>query len=353
VTQLNRALVKAYQMLEREPGLPLRRRIVVISDGRDEGSSYTSDDVLKFHHRLAVPIDTIGVAASARPQDLSALERLSDNTGGNYRAAVTPEQLRAAASDGMRWLQNSPVVYFDLQRTPKDGQRHQASIRWQAFGNSREIEIVSPFEQGLPQWVWPAAAGAALLLLLAILLAILRSRRVPSEPLPAAPVIRPQAAIPQPVAPPPAIGPPTVPMPVRRPPPASPIGSSPISPAGQTAAMRPRKNTVIRTEFAPPAPGQPTAWLIVETGPESGRRYAIEKREVWVGASTMNDMVIEEKTISGRHFCIQFQEADLYVLDQSTNGTRLNGEWFRKERRRLNAGDRLEIGEQTTISILR
>jgi len=173
-TQLYRALVKALQLIEAAPALPARRRIVIISDGRDEKSSYTYENVAAMENRLHIPIDSIGIARDSAHIDTvgqSALERLSDTTGGDYRLATTGEQLRTIATFGIRWLQASPVATFNLQRVRADGRRHNLGVRWTAFGGERNAEILAPLTAPItPVWIWWAGSLAAILLLLGLIL---------------------------------------------------------------------------------------------------------------------------------------------------------------------------------------
>jgi pSer/pThr/pTyr-binding forkhead associated (FHA) protein len=122
------------------------------------------------------------------------------------------------------------------------------------------------------------------------------------------------------------------------------------SPAGvrQAAAAEPAKRqrmkTQIRFEFRAPQPGKPAAYLVAGEGTGGSRRIAIDQPSFWIGAGDNNNYVIEDESVSWHHACILFEHADLYLCDDSRNGTMLNGETIHKERRRLNRNDLVQIG---------
>ncbi len=345
-TQLYRALVKALQLFEEEPSLPARRRILIISDGRDEKSSYTYDNVAAIENREHIPIDAIGIARDPAHVDTvgqSALERLSDSTGGDYRMATTGEDLRGIASFGIRWLQASPVATFDLRRITADGRRHTLGVQWNAFGGERFADLQAPMGTFLtPSWMWWVASGAALCLMMLVVFLMMRRKTAPA----AAPDALPPPVIPPPGPAPPAPAPlergPRIPTEIHLTPAPNP---NPVpAPEPAPAARRPRLKTEIRIEFAAPAPGKPTAYLVPEKGTADTRRIGIDQPAFWIGAGENNNYVINNESVSWNHACIVFEHADLYLWDDSRNGTLLNGERVHKDRRRLNRNDRIEIG---------
>ena len=312
----------------------------------DEKSSYTYDNVRDKAQRLNIPIDTIGLIRDPRSNytvGISALERISDTTGGNHRTATTVEGVQEAANTGIRWLQSTPVATFDLKNTSMDGRWHELGVRWSVFGGERSVRVLAP--KGDIEWMWWAAGAAAAVLF--GLLFIVATRRKP-EPVPA-------PVMPQPVAPP-------APAPVPLPPPApNPNRGKTLSESQKVVIPKPepkpepvpapkpatRKSTMVRIEFQPPQPGKPTAWLVAEAGKLAGRRVGIDRETFWIGAGENNQLVLEDETVSWEHACILFEHADLYLYDDSRNGTLVNGEKVNKERRRLNGGDAIQIGQTT------
>jgi VWFA-related protein len=87
-TKLYLALREAINLGQRvEAGLPYRRVIVILSDGKDEGSGFTSDDIRSLVEQGHMPIYAIGssrLPAKEQAQYLEALNRLAVLSGGLY-----------------------------------------------------------------------------------------------------------------------------------------------------------------------------------------------------------------------------------------------------------------------------
>lgn len=95
LTVIHRALRDALELGQRrDPGLPTRRVVVVLSDGFDEGSGLTPDDVLRQLREMPLPIYAIGYSRLREPQRaryLAELRRLASNSGGDFFAADRTE----------------------------------------------------------------------------------------------------------------------------------------------------------------------------------------------------------------------------------------------------------------------
>lgn len=94
-----------------------------------------------------------------------------------------------------------------------------------------------------------------------------------------------------------------------------------------------------------------TAHLLVETGPDAGRRITVPDAGVRIGRSSQNDVELTDPSVS-RFQCRVFPKPDgeLWVADLgSTNETLLNGAAVIESR--LKPGDTIEIGE-TVIRIV-
>jgi Ca-activated chloride channel homolog len=66
-------------------GVKGKRALVVLSDGKDEGSRYTFNDALEYARRSGVAIYTVGIDLSSREADVRAkLSRLAEDTGGRF-----------------------------------------------------------------------------------------------------------------------------------------------------------------------------------------------------------------------------------------------------------------------------
>jgi predicted metal-dependent hydrolase len=90
------------------------------------------------------------------------------------------------------------------------------------------------------------------------------------------------------------------------------------------------------------------ASLIIDSGPRTGERIALQKDRVTFGRSKSSDCVLTHPTVSREHFYIERNNGKLFLVDQGgENGTFANGEpvsWVE-----LKDGDHIRAGPFTMI----
>jgi hypothetical protein len=342
------------------PATPLSQRIIVISDGHDEGSRHSIDDVIAAATRHSIIIDAVGVTRS-NPKYLEELRRLADRTGGQFRQARQSSELEQLVSGGIGAIKNTPVVGFRLNHPPADGRTHHLQVTWN-HGNGEstaEMDAILPVLAGrttknetMEKWLWPAVGAAAVLLLLIGIVTTLAWSRKPKA-----------AAAPAKLASPPVADEPVEPgrLPLLAPPPmAAPSLAKAMPASGGPGALEPRvvprepapaarRRTEIYARFPMPAEGQPAAWLLCEEGIAPGKRFAVDKLEYWIGSLDNNHLhITTDPTVSGNHACLVFDHDVLGIYDhRSTNGTLVNGQLLRETRQLLRPGDQIRIGRST------
>jgi Ca-activated chloride channel family protein len=66
-------------------GVKGKRALVILSDGKDEGSRYTYNEALEYARRSGVALYTVGIGLTSREADVRLkLSRLADETGGRF-----------------------------------------------------------------------------------------------------------------------------------------------------------------------------------------------------------------------------------------------------------------------------
>ena len=358
ITELYKGVFKSLSLFT--PDLPERRRLVVVSDGRDEGEAYELDDVIEQARRSEIPVDAMGLTR-IDAKYLSNLERLADLTGGSY-ALATEASLTDVVHAGMARVRAAPVATFMARNLSGDGRPHKLGVQWRQ-GNrwlqgetTAALPVVrpSPTPRGgegkktdASGWIWrsPWTYVAAVLVLLGVVLLIWRPRRAKAEPQPlpqaASEVAVLPAVDPLPVASASAAAESVDPEPAVVQSLEEPVAPSPAS----------RRKTQFRRELSAPQPGHPTVVLAVEEGAVAGERFAVESNPFWIGSAEGNDLAVpEDAHLSGNHACLQFHEGTLLLYDnQSTNGTFVNGERLSDVPAVVGPGDRIRAGRSTFV----
>ncbi len=109
---------------------------------------------------------------------------------------------------------------------------------------------------------------------------------------------------------------------------------------------------VMRRPALEPQPSSPAlspAWLVVQSGTDRGRRFALRSGRTSVGRGVDNDVVLTDIAVSRKHLTIEFDGASYFLNDLgSGNGTMVNN---RDEDGsfRLGHGDKLELGNTVLV----
>jgi hypothetical protein len=315
-TRLYLALSQAVALDQRiDPGLPARRAIVVLSDGKDEGSALTADDVLVKLRASRLPIYTIGLShlpQAEKQRYLDVLHRFSNVSGGLYQeadargvaqlyAAIQQAILRVfvvgmacagCAADGRS---------YPLEITLTEGPRVLRSAALDIFAVPDPALSLSP----PPSW-WRKSAVwewlvAAVVLLAAAAFAIFRRKPAAQTSAPAEGAQSPLGIIE-----------------------AALHGKPPDPPAGEGTPVR----------------------LTVVVGNDRGSSYELKLHEkAIIGRFPDCDVIVADPQVSNHHCELTLVSGRLVVHDlESTNNTYVNGVPVRG-RQRLEPLDTILLGD--------
>jgi VWFA-related protein len=133
----------------RDLELPGRRVILVLSDGRDEGSALTADDVLTLLRRDPVPIHAIGLSrlpsSTSRQAYLDLLRRFAANSGGTFYESV-PADLGSAYDAIRRDIRDLWIVELACSGCRADGEEYRLQIhlddRGRVLSDGRSVRLL-------------------------------------------------------------------------------------------------------------------------------------------------------------------------------------------------------------------
>lgn len=121
-TELNRAMLYGVELLKNIPG---RRTLLVLTDGKDEGTAISREQVVAAATEHGVRIYSVGIPAlSAKENERfqEGLLALSGETGGRYRFAASAEELGAATREVLAAQRNPGTraygLTFDMRGVP-------------------------------------------------------------------------------------------------------------------------------------------------------------------------------------------------------------------------------------------
>lgn len=301
------------------------KRVIFITDGKDDGSSVTEQVVVNEANAQSVIIDIIGFGKIS-DHDLNLLARLAESTGGYFVRATNSEQL---SNELGKLLRLPPPRVFDVNfHYSASGGANKTDSAQLKFTVAGQPAVLLKIPQALsaPGSVPPAPPPpepkpdpSILLWIIIGLLAIAgvyllgrgKKKEEVKHEIMAEPELTPAPAD-----------------------------------SGPSPAKRPR--TMVAFMFSPPQKGKPAAYLEGISGKARGAQYPIEQKEVHIGAGDDNDLRVDDEYVSQKHAAIRYDSGGLYLSDSgSRNGTFLNDAELHQSAMVLAPGDQIRVGKTT------
>lgn len=307
--------------------MPTGGVVLVVTDGRDEGSATTVEDVARLAESHGVPV----VAAShGRRTDLRALRRLGLLTDGAFVGPLS-------GSDGaeLAGIVTAVAAAVEAAREPPAEEAAPAAAESPPVLEPTPVPERIGVERTLPAWMLPATLAAIVVAVVAVILAGRARQRkrvricercgVPLQPwdteCPRCQMVElEEAARTQPVAP------------------DAVEDASILDPSVFERASLPEDldRTIVLDE-------QPV--LVHRSAGKVRRSYSLPRDRVFaVGrAPQVNSLRIDDPTVSAQHFKVVPKDGQFYVVDLETT----NGTWVNQDRvtvRRLAPGDLIRAG---------
>lgn len=323
-TVLFQAIFKSLDTLEQQ--VPdAYRRILVISDGKNENSDstfITPDSIINLSKKYGIPIDAIG-RGRIDEQYSEGLRGLANATGGRFILADPNSiSLKDAIIRMHKMLvEKTWIVSFHYQANTEEQEVENAVLK---FEQNHTFNFSSTISQSIPRpIIIPESVDRKkiilifgfILLLLTTLIFILwlfkRRRKVQDD----APDVAPS---------PPSVEeetPPHITPPVRH----TEVGIVPSSKTNQSL---------------------PEISLQGIMGPLEGQMIRIDQHPFQIGANQDNNLVLsDDEFISGTHLSLSFSNDKLLLSDlDSLNGTLLNGQEIHDQTVQVFPEDEIKIG---------
>lgn len=148
-TELYEGVVKGLEYLHTNKTLPKNKAIIVLSDGKDEGTAYTDNDAVDLALEYGIPIFSIGYHTSAEKKYLKVLDRMSFKTGGVFNDAPVSKEIKQIYNQVYEQIKSQQIICFTANLFKADSLEHKININIiteKGNGNS-SIKFLSPFQK--------------------------------------------------------------------------------------------------------------------------------------------------------------------------------------------------------------
>jgi Ca-activated chloride channel family protein len=111
-------------------GVRGKRAIILLTDGRDEGSKYSYNDALEYARRSGVAFYTVGIGLTGQDADVHfKLARLAEETGGRAFFVDHAPELKGIFASVERELRSQYLVAYQSSKPGNDGKFRAVEIK--------------------------------------------------------------------------------------------------------------------------------------------------------------------------------------------------------------------------------
>jgi VWFA-related protein len=271
--------------------LPAPKAIIVIADGRDNGSATDVEKAISEATRRRIPIHAVG-HSELEQDSLAALGEIARRTGGTYKAAPTVEDINKALTVIKDYINKAYVLDWktDLDH---DGKEHKLEIAMESEGGSGLKGSLMVRTPDYFDWMRLAAWTVGILLLVIVGAAIYVLTR-PKPPAQRFCFVCKRAQMPE-----------------------------------WDVCLFCLKSAKAR--------------LHIQKGMNKGKQYPLVGKVVSLGSGPENNIRILDGTVSGKHAGVSIDDNKFEIVDLgSKNGVLVNGK--KAARRFLRNGDIITLG---------
>jgi VWFA-related protein len=105
-----------------------RKAVIALTDGADNASTHTIDQAITQAKQQSVPIFTIGLGLTSGSTDEQNLQRIAQETGGQYYRSPSSSDLLQIYQQISQQLQNQYLITYSTHHPARDGSTRTVSI---------------------------------------------------------------------------------------------------------------------------------------------------------------------------------------------------------------------------------
>jgi VWFA-related protein len=272
--------------------LPAAKAIIVISDGRDNGSATDVESVIADAVKRRIPVHAVGHSEMGT-EELRNLEEIARRTGGAYKAASSVDEINRALTAIKDYIYKMYVLEWKTG-LDHDGKEHKVEIAMENEGGGSGLHG-SVMVRTPDFWNWKLMVLVTLLILLVVIIIAVVYVLTRPKPLPPR-----------------------------------------FCPVCKREQMPEWEICLFCLKAA-------KARFIVRKGMAKGKVYPLVGKTVQIGSGPENAIRIIDGAVSGKHAGIAIDENKFEVVDLgSKNGVLVNGK--KTPRRFLRNGDVVTLG---------
>lgn len=273
------------------------KSVIIFTDGKDEGSSVTADDVISYAKSSNIPLHFMCMNSSA---NISKMQRISRLTGGRMILGENISEVPAMYRNLMGEINSEYVITYKSQLKAGDSNIPlKVNVRFDSTDLSDTAEISSPkfvFPNFKPDLVLVFLVMIFILVLIIVflMLRIINLKKTSNT------VNKDDSGLND--------------------------NNGLYSVKDEELASIVQRENRESEEKLNDEKASFNAWLIQKNGFELGRKFSIYWKEITVGRAKENSIIVNDEKVQDRHVKIKEFNNHYIIMDLATdNGTFLNG----------------------------
>jgi VWFA-related protein len=323
-TELYEGVYKGLDYLYEDKNLPKNKALIVLSDGKDEGTAYSDDEAIEKALEYGIPIFSIGYHTKAEKKYLRVLERMAYKTGGQYNDAPSIKDIDEVYDAVYEQIQAQQSICFTASVFEADSLDHTIHVNIvtdEGTGNT-SLVFQSPSGKNKKSNNW--LAMAAILILLVSVSYYINKRNKQKAEEEKQRLEKEKESLERELADEKQ----------------SQADKSQVQPDMTEKVEPDPRYTVISGR---PGGQMAKVQFYFENGPLSGQSFSISDG-MTIGRSDSNLLTVSDQTVSGKHAKIVVKGGAFSIVDlNSTNGTMVNGQKISEMP--IKTGDKVQIGK--------
>lgn len=165
------SIINLIRKVEQKKGK--RKVVIILSDGRDQNSRFTKDQLIETLSNSGLPIYAVGMKVLSN-QSLSTLDEISQLTGGTYyyssRLKDIPDNLKKVVD----CVKQSYVIKLKVKKVKADNQAHLLEVKVEETeSKGKGIKTFIAVKHPIPKWLEITLLIVFILLIIGIIVLLI------------------------------------------------------------------------------------------------------------------------------------------------------------------------------------
>ena len=150
-----------------------RKVVIILSDGRDQNSRFSKDQLIETLSNSGLPVYTVGMKVLSN-QSLSNLDEISQLTGGTYYYSTRFKDIPDNLKKVVDCIKQSYIVKLKVKNVKGDDQAHLLEIKVEETeSKGRGVKTFIAVKHPIPRWLQLVFLALAIILFVGVIVLLI------------------------------------------------------------------------------------------------------------------------------------------------------------------------------------